>query len=342
MATRKRKLPDRKRSVRKEPGFVILAARACLRLAARNPGAVLGTVGFLVVFGCVAANAFWYQPGRHPSPFLRTRDPHDFSAMLGLNTSTALNPHPNDVTTFLIQRQDKSAKTPVTGPVVAPTTAPVQQAAPAALADVQTVVAIQTQLARLGLYDGPLNGERDARTNAAISAYQQRMGVPTTGQPSDDLLTLLAADKGEAAEPAIATVHPLERPSLVKVSDDDAIDPVAAAIRSAEKKMVTAPATKASVQVAAPVPKVGVGAAQTVASVQTASAQTASTSIGPGLVMDIQRGLINVAYTGITVDGVVGDKTKAAIRHFQRHYRLPETGEPDMAVLKTLKSIGAL
>jgi len=42
------------------------------------------------------------------------------------------------------------------------------------------------------------------------------------------------------------------------------------------------------------------------------------------------------------VDGVASDQTKAAIRRFQKHYRLPETGEPDVAVLKKLKSIGAL
>jgi hypothetical protein len=29
-------------------------------------------------------------------------------------------------------------------------------------------------------------------------------------------------------------------------------------------------------------------------------------------------------------------------RRFQRHYRLPETGEPDDLVLKKLKSISAL
>jgi peptidoglycan hydrolase-like protein with peptidoglycan-binding domain len=60
------------------------------------------------------------------------------------------------------------------------------------------------------------------------------------------------------------------------------------------------------------------------------------------LVLQIQRGLSNIAYADVEVDGVAGTQTKAAIRRFQRHYRLPETGEPDELVLKKLKSIGAL
>ncbi|MFN7103772.1 MAG: peptidoglycan-binding domain-containing protein, partial [Pseudorhizobium sp.] len=60
------------------------------------------------------------------------------------------------------------------------------------------------------------------------------------------------------------------------------------------------------------------------------------------LVLQIQRGLANIAYSDITVDGVAGAQTKAAIRRFEKHYRLPETGEPNEMVLKKLKSIGAL
>ena len=50
----------------------------------------------------------------------------------------------------------------------------------------------------------------------------------------------------------------------------------------------------------------------------------------------------NIAYADVEVDGVAGEQTKAAIRRFEKHYRLPETGEPNAMVLKKLKSIGAL
>ena len=60
------------------------------------------------------------------------------------------------------------------------------------------------------------------------------------------------------------------------------------------------------------------------------------------LVMEIQKGLSNIAYSDVKVDGVIGKQTSAAIADFQRHYRLPVTGEPDKLVLKKLHEIGAL
>jgi hypothetical protein len=60
------------------------------------------------------------------------------------------------------------------------------------------------------------------------------------------------------------------------------------------------------------------------------------------MVMKIQKGLSNIAYTDIAVDGLIGEKTRTAIRHFEKHYRLPVTGEPNEQVLAKLKDIGAL
>lgn len=60
------------------------------------------------------------------------------------------------------------------------------------------------------------------------------------------------------------------------------------------------------------------------------------------LVRRIQSGLSNIAYADIAVDGVAGSQTRNAIRAFEKHYRLPETGEPNKNVLKKLLEIGAL
>jgi peptidoglycan hydrolase-like protein with peptidoglycan-binding domain len=60
------------------------------------------------------------------------------------------------------------------------------------------------------------------------------------------------------------------------------------------------------------------------------------------LVLQIQSGLSNIAYADIAVDGVAGSQTKAAISAFEKHYRLPVTGEPNQTVLKKLIEIGAL
>lgn len=51
----------------------------------------------------------------------------------------------------------------------------------------EDVVAIQRGLARLGLYDGPVDGISGPQTRAAISRYQRRQGLPITGLPSGNL-----------------------------------------------------------------------------------------------------------------------------------------------------------
>ncbi|MEX3008075.1 peptidoglycan-binding protein [Hoeflea sp. TYP-13] len=60
------------------------------------------------------------------------------------------------------------------------------------------------------------------------------------------------------------------------------------------------------------------------------------------LIVSIQKGLSNIAYDDVKVDGVIGRQTTEAIADFQRHYRLPVTGQPDKLVLKKLREIGAL
>lgn len=104
-----------------------------------------------------------------------------------------------------------------------------------------------------------------------------------------------------------ARTVPGERPTDISSDDGTQIDPVAAAIMKADKQVPVSPAV-----------------------------------VKPDLVMKIQRGLTNLAYADIKVDGVAGDVTRKAIRHFQKHYRLSETGEPSEAVLKKMKEIGAL
>lgn len=54
----------------------------------------------------------------------------------------------------------------------------------------------------------------------------------------------------------------------------------------------------------------------------------------------IQAGLKAFGNDGIDVDGVMGARTKAAIREFQALFGLPETGEPDAAVYAKMREIG--
>ncbi|MGG6894468.1 peptidoglycan-binding domain-containing protein [Rhizobium sp. BR 315] len=343
MAPQKRKSPKgRGKGKRKQPGFasrgVVALGSLSLRggtalggLGLRGAGVFAGLVGgavgrhpaiaggialFLGVFGFVTANALWYQTGAHPSPLLRTRDPASPYQIPGRKSFLhAQQADAGNVTTFRIERQDSTAAAPAAGKPSANSPGTQPSAAPTKL-----IADVQAELIRHGLYDGAADGVPGSRTTAAILFFQEASGLPQTGAPTPELLAALKASNAAGSPPAagskasIAAI-PAQRPINVSATAD-AIDPVAAAIQNAEKNMRTGTV----------VPKPVSG--DTVTKVN--------------LVMQIQKGLSNIAYSNVSIDGVAGEQTKAAIRRFQKHYRLPETGEPNMAVLKKLQDIGAL
>lgn len=61
---------------------------------------------------------------------------------------------------------------------------------------------------------------------------------------------------------------------------------------------------------------------------------------GDEMIKRIQAGLKAFGNEGIEIDGVVGSRTRAAIREFQALFGLPETGEPDQTVYAKMRDIG--
>jgi peptidoglycan hydrolase-like protein with peptidoglycan-binding domain len=278
----------------------------------RNPRLVGGCTAFAVIFGFVAANALWYQPGQHPSPFLRTRDEENPNGIAGYRMASNLGQQGN-VTTFRIERPNDPGQAQTQQPSLpAETAAAPQLAAPtqgAAQPPSELIAEIQRELSRRGLYDGPADGLRGPRTTAAILFFEETIGMEPTGEPTSRVLSAMKIDSATT----VAAI-PKDRPAAAN-SGGVAIDPVAAAIRNAESNPPKA---------------------------QTVSLSSAPKPVTKDIVAKIQQGLVNIAYADVTVDGVAGEQTRNAIRHFEKHYRLPETGEPSEAVLKKLKSIGAI
>ncbi|WP_104667668.1 peptidoglycan-binding domain-containing protein [Ensifer adhaerens] len=318
MAPRKRKQPDRKKAARQTPGLavrgLVLAGRGAGlagRLMARHPLVSGGSAAFLVVFSFVAANAMWYQHGTHPSPLLRTRVPL-VSAETAQRIAIAKGEEiePRKVTTFVIEREGE-AKAENVEDVIASADLSSEKPSPERVASVpepaqsKLVSEIQKELGRIGLYDGAPDGRSGPRTATAILRFEERAGRTGTGAASVELLQAL-----RAAPAAKAAAVPAGRPLSETKGGGVEIDPVAAAIRSAEKESTFVP--------------------------------RAEIPVSSELVLNIQKGLSNLAYADVAVDGVAGEQTRAAIRHFEKHYRLPQTGEPNAQVLKKLKEIGAL
>lgn len=150
------------------------------------------------------------------------------------------------------------------------------------------------------------------KTAAAIMFFEETLGMEQTGEPTTRVLAALRIDGATVA------AIPKDRPSDTNTGGGVEIDPVAAAIRKAEKPQVKAEPASLN------------------------SAAAGAKPVNSALIAKIQQGLINIAYADVKVDGVAGQQTRNAIRAFEKHYRLPETGEPSEAVLKKLKSIGAI
>ena len=332
MTKRKRKSPEKKKAGNTALLVLSRGGIALVRLAGRYPRAVGGAFCFSLIFGTIAANALWYQPGQHPSPFLRTRNAEDFTALAGVPRAPLLSEQdPETVTTFRIEREKTAADgasvetTAGQDPALEAASAARPAGLPASAEEAAGLIRqVQGELLRRGLYDGEADGVIGPRTETAIAVFQKTVGMEANGLVTPELLAALTLDRG------VTAAVPAQRP----VMDIDAggEDPVAAAIRSAETRLVTAPRR--------PVVPVQALPPRTVEPSVPPVVQQAN--FDPGLVMEIQRGLSNMAYRNITIDGIPGDDTRAAIRRFERHYQLPETGEPSAAVLKKLKAIGAL
>src|SRR6187402_1184237 len=75
-------------------------------VVARHPSFAGGAMAFAIIFSFVATNALWYQPGNHPSPMFRTRDPASPYAIAGRKSFLRSQSDAGDVTTFRIERPD--------------------------------------------------------------------------------------------------------------------------------------------------------------------------------------------------------------------------------------------
>lgn len=316
MSARKRKAPERKKSVAKEPGLLWRSAAAICGLIGRHPRRIAGCICVCVGCSFVAANALWYQPENHPAPFLRTRDVHDPNAIAGFRPLQRQTEAP--VTTFRIERAPNGD-------------------------DVRNLIANNGQPPPASATAPPGADVRVATTprGDTVESLIANTGQITTQLPPASEDTAMQQPMPVPAQVAI----PIQRPA----GSLDGDDPVAAAIRTAQRTPAPKPPAdipsiaKANKAAQAMPQPTRISATQTVAqTIRQAETPPANVSDTVNMIMQIQRGLVNIAYTDVTVDGVAGAQTRAAIRHFQKHYRLPENGEPSELVLRKLKSIGAL
>ncbi|MDF1607295.1 peptidoglycan-binding domain-containing protein [Hoeflea sp. YIM 152468] len=287
----------------------------CGQAVSAHPSLAGGSVAFAVIFGFVAANALWHQPGRHPAPILKTREVASAATPLAaLRPETEagetrfVNGVPaRSVTTYRIERSDDTPTASIPVPNTPPVVASPDIAAPgrgvestqAGSAADPVLSQIQTILARNGLYSGEIDGLMGPKSAAAIRDWEKDNGYSQTGEATAALLAIMMEAKSQPAP----------------------VDVVSRMISNSEPATAGAPRTGQPVTVPA----------------------ESDLQAGPSeLVRQIQAGLSNIAYADISIDGVAGAQTRTAISAFEKHYRLPVTGQPNETVLNKLVEIGAL
>ncbi|MCG6859151.1 MAG: peptidoglycan-binding protein [Salaquimonas sp.] len=280
------------------------------------PSIAAGSCAFLVAFALVAGNAMLSQPGGHPDPLWATRD---------------------RVTTQSVAKRQaqipvrKVSVETITPETVGPAVIPVPLKRPPLASDPvvhdqpahdqvgdhgDLVRQTQEALARLGLYDGKVDGVYGPVTREAILDFQRANGLKSDGEVN---LAVLDEARALIGRPKVA--------SSTEIADAGVI----------EQRMGTANAPRSAQSEVTAEPAVATSSLRAVPAVESPEDIAKAARIAR-----IQIGLLNFGESGIAVDGVLGPHTVDAIRTFQERYGMPVTGEPEEAVIRKMEQIGAL
>ena len=164
------------------------------RYPRESVGAVLAGAAVLAVF----VNALFLQRGPHPAPIFATRP-----MLVAPAPASIARPQPAKLL---------SMPAPVQNP--APAQPPLNTMQQPSLSALQTTMAIQRELTRLGFYDGAADGIWGAKTDAGVRDFEQASGIRVNPEASDELLRMLTAARVKlpAAEAAAPPVQPRADP----------------------------------------------------------------------------------------------------------------------------------
>lgn len=313
-----------RRSKKKTPGIITRALSSVAGFVARHPSWVAGPLAFGVVFSFVSANALWYQPGPHPEPLLQTRLPARPYAVPGQRPPGSDESYQS----FRIEREEDLAEADPAQADEQPhdlmaLLESVQQSAPTAADLPEKATPPPVSVESIVTVPQPVEGNPIMQAQTALAA----LGYYTAAPDGLDGPMTRAAIAGYQADKGLEQTGVADAATL-------------AALQGADPAMPPVPQPRPEQRVAAtPAPS---EPADPVAALLDSETTASVEAVANPMIVEIQRGLVNIAYEGITVDGVAGSKTHEAILQFQKHYRLPQDGEPSVAVLDKLKEIGAL
>ncbi len=201
--------------------------------------------------------------------------------------------------------------------------------------DREVTLQAQRQLKALGFHPGAIDGNFGPQTNAAIQEYQRAYRLPPTGRLDEATLRSLLPERFQAS-PAPTTLSNreviLQAQRQLKVlgfdpgtTDGDFGPQTEAALREYQR--------------AYRLPPTGTLDEPTLRSLlpERFQASPAPTTLSNReVILQAQRKLKVLGFDPGTTDGDFGPQTEAALREYQRAYRLPPTGTLDEVTLRSL------
>lgn len=164
------------------------------RLADRiieNPARAGGFSLIAIAVTAIVSNAAFLQTKHHPDPLFVTRGAVD-KPVLEIGQETTSDAPSETASVPLPKSRVAATQLPGTQPRPTPTQSqplPVAISASSNATSASTLIAdTQKALADARLYDGAVDGVMGPQTKAAISAYEKKIGLIPTGQPSARLL----------------------------------------------------------------------------------------------------------------------------------------------------------
>jgi peptidoglycan hydrolase-like protein with peptidoglycan-binding domain len=171
--------PKRKTKHSPEKGFAAAVGSALWRSLRRQPA----LSAMMIVFGGLASvtvvNALVMQGNRHPAMLFSTVSDPKAMKSIAMTGKNGFSP-PKSADGFVGRGKP-------TGSAVA------QDSANPFIRD------LQSELAKRGLYTGTIDGMTGEKTAAAIRLYEEKIGLPVTGEPSPLILRKLATNTQEFA-----------------------------------------------------------------------------------------------------------------------------------------------
>jgi peptidoglycan hydrolase-like protein with peptidoglycan-binding domain len=199
--------------------------------------------------------------------------------------------------------------------------------------DREVIVQAQRQLKALGFNPGTIDGNVGSQTVAALREYQRAYRLPQTGGLDDATLRSLLPDRFQTStgptglsnrEVIIQAQRQLKALGFDPGTTDGDVGPQTEAAVQEYQRAYRLPPTGMLDEV-------------TVRSLLPEQSRTSPAPLSNREVtLQAQRQLKALGFNPGTIDGNIGPQTTAALREYQRAYRLPTTGTLDEVTVRSL------